>query len=206
MTDCENTPDVTKRGRGRPKVMDDATLAARIVDLARDVFLEFGFDATTMDVVAKRAGISKMTIYRLFESKLSLFTAIANAHRQTMMDLPRPDEDCSLAESLLAIFRVDIDPEADRCRGAFLHLVFDEARRHPELGRLMHETGPLRSATIAGAVAGAAGRAGTHRHRRCRAYRDHSDAHDVWPDLVRRGWRAALAGARGPQGACSESH
>lgn len=125
--------------------MDDATLAARIVDLARDVFLESGFDATTMDVVAKRAGISKMTIYRLFESKLALFTAIANAHRQTMMDLPRPDEDCSLAESLLAIFRVDIDPDADRCRGAFLHLIFDEMRRHPELARLMHEAGPLRS-------------------------------------------------------------
>ena len=42
---------------------------ARIADIAVSLFLEHGFDETTMDDVADEAGVSRRTVYRHFLSK-----------------------------------------------------------------------------------------------------------------------------------------
>lgn len=57
--------------RGRPPT----TLRQTIVDAACELFVELGFQATTMDKVAQRAKISKLSIYRHFENKEALFSA-----------------------------------------------------------------------------------------------------------------------------------
>jgi AcrR family transcriptional regulator len=51
--------------------------APEILDAALDCFAENGFAATRMDDIAARAGISKGTIYLYFESKESVFKALA---------------------------------------------------------------------------------------------------------------------------------
>nr|WP_255595315.1 TetR/AcrR family transcriptional regulator [Achromobacter sp. ACM05] len=51
-----------------------------IVDAASQLFVELGFQATTMDKVAQRAKISKLSIYRHFENKEALFSAAIAAH------------------------------------------------------------------------------------------------------------------------------
>jgi len=56
--------------RGRPR---DATKNTAIVNAASRLFLENGFDGTSMDEVAKRAGVSKQTVYSHFSSKELLF-------------------------------------------------------------------------------------------------------------------------------------
>jgi len=56
--------------RGRPR---DAGKNSAIVNAASRLFLEKGFDSTSMDEVAKRAGVSKQTVYSHFSSKESLF-------------------------------------------------------------------------------------------------------------------------------------
>ena len=58
------------RPRGRPPVISRDQLLA----IARDVFLELGFRATTAEV-AKRAGIAEGTLFHRFDSKEALFRA-----------------------------------------------------------------------------------------------------------------------------------
>ncbi len=58
--------------RGRPT---NEALAQTILDAASELFVELGFQATTLDKVAQRAKISKLSIYRRFENKEALFSA-----------------------------------------------------------------------------------------------------------------------------------
>jgi len=63
--------------RGRPA---NEALGQTIVDAAGELFAELGFQATTMDKVAQRAKISKLSIYRHFKNKEALFSAAIAAH------------------------------------------------------------------------------------------------------------------------------
>ncbi|NIA52270.1 TetR/AcrR family transcriptional regulator [Massilia sp. TW-1] len=63
--------------RGRPA---NEALRQTIVDAAGELFVELGFQGTTMDKVAQRAKISKLSIYRHFENKEALFSASMAAH------------------------------------------------------------------------------------------------------------------------------
>ncbi|NTH80781.1 helix-turn-helix transcriptional regulator [Agrobacterium rhizogenes] len=65
--------------RGRPA---NEALGQTIVDTACELFVELGFQATTLDKVAQRAKISKLSIYRHFENKEALFSAAIAAHCQ----------------------------------------------------------------------------------------------------------------------------
>lgn len=49
-----------------------------IVVAALDLFVEKGFAATRMDEIAKRAGVTKGTVYLYFPSKEDLFRAVVN--------------------------------------------------------------------------------------------------------------------------------
>lgn len=51
-------------------------LREHILWIAKDVFLEVGFDRASMDVVASRAETSKRSLYAHFESKEKLFLAV----------------------------------------------------------------------------------------------------------------------------------
>ena len=65
--------------RGRPA---NEALGQTIVDAAYELFVELGFQATTLDKVARRAKISKLSIYRHFENKEALFSAAMAARCQ----------------------------------------------------------------------------------------------------------------------------
>ena len=75
------------RGRGRPR--DPAKLEA-ILDAAYDLFVDRGIAATPMDLVAERAGVSKMTVYANFPDKPALLVAVFDRRRKTthLPDLP----------------------------------------------------------------------------------------------------------------------
>lgn len=63
-------PFEKSRGRPRSQQKNQAILAA-----ASDIFMEKGFDGTSMDEVARRAGVSKQTVYSHFAGKEALFSA-----------------------------------------------------------------------------------------------------------------------------------
>jgi TetR/AcrR family transcriptional regulator, mexJK operon transcriptional repressor len=70
-----------RRGRGRPR--DPAKLEA-IVGAAYDLFLDRGIAATTMELVAERAGVSKMTVYANFQDKPALLAAVFDRRIKTV--------------------------------------------------------------------------------------------------------------------------
>ncbi|MBZ9740404.1 MULTISPECIES: TetR/AcrR family transcriptional regulator [unclassified Mesorhizobium] len=72
----------TQPRRGRPV---NEALGQTIVDTAGELFAELGFQATTLDKVAKRAKISKLSIYRHFENKEALFGAAFAARCQQLI-------------------------------------------------------------------------------------------------------------------------
>lgn len=65
-----------RRRAGRPTAERAAEIDGTIREAARRLFLDAGFDATTMDAVAAEAGVSKGTLYTRFEGKDALLQAV----------------------------------------------------------------------------------------------------------------------------------
>lgn len=151
MSDTETTAEqpAAKRKRGRPKTHSDTDRRSNIIDTARKTFVELGFSGTTTDIVAARCRISKQTLYRLFPSKSDLFLAVIAAHRQMMLDLPRPvEEDAPVDIVLQKIFMIDIDEEAENERQAVIHIVMREGGQFPEIAEILKRDGIDRSRQI----------------------------------------------------------
>jgi AcrR family transcriptional regulator len=76
----------TSRGRGRPR---DEVCRGRILKAALLVFEELGFNNTTTDAIAERAGAGKTTIYRWWPNKAAV---LVEALREAVgEELPFPD-------------------------------------------------------------------------------------------------------------------
>lgn len=87
--------------RGRPA---NEALGQTIANAASELFVELGFQATTMDKVAQRAKISKLSIYRHFENKEALFSAAIAAHCHQFAPLALiEDAGDSAADQLMAV-------------------------------------------------------------------------------------------------------
>ncbi len=101
-----NTVSAARRPPGRPR-LDDSTLptADQIVQGAADLFMELGYRAVTMGMVAERAGVTKAAVYYHFTDKAALLTEalVARFHQigeATDRILARADP---LRERLLAL-------------------------------------------------------------------------------------------------------
>ena len=60
------------------QVGEDNAKRRQIVEGARQIFLAHGFDAASMNDIARTAGVSKGTLYVYFENKEQLFEAIVH--------------------------------------------------------------------------------------------------------------------------------
>ncbi|ACK52322.1 transcriptional regulator, TetR family [Methylocella silvestris BL2] len=70
-------PDkIAGRRSGRPTKEQAQQLTEHIIDVATRLFLETGFEATSVDLIAETARISKQTFYARFVSKEVLFAAV----------------------------------------------------------------------------------------------------------------------------------
>lgn len=138
-------PAPAKKGRGRPKLVPDDMLRARIVEEGLAMFIEHGYGRATMDELAGRMHLSKQTLYRFFAGKAALFAAVVDEHRQSMLALPGDYDHLPLADALAAIFLINIDPAAERARAALIDVVLREAGTHPELHEAMLRNGIERS-------------------------------------------------------------
>ena len=142
--EAETGARVRLRGRGgRPSRLQSAQLSERILDVATALFLGDGFGATSIEAVAKRAGISKRTFYHRFRGKEVLFEAVV----RRLIERWTPPFDAALFEapSLAETLRrtaehmlgVALTPEAL----ALHRMVIAEATRFPGLARILHELG-----------------------------------------------------------------
>jgi AcrR family transcriptional regulator len=53
-----------------------------IVDAARDLFLEHGYGATTIDAISAKAGVAVSTVYAIYKNKRGILKAIREAWHQ----------------------------------------------------------------------------------------------------------------------------
>ena len=140
------TKDSSKDGRLRRSQLKRQT----ILDAATDLFLRDGYLGTSMDEVAKRADVSKQTVYAQFASKEALFLAMVGAMTSAAASqvhmawgTARDGEDVAsylraYAERQLLIV---LTPRLMQLR----RLVIGEVGRFPQLGRSVYEGGPMRA-------------------------------------------------------------
>lgn len=64
-------------GPGRPK---DLGKRAAILEAAKQMFTQGGFDGASMDQIAAAAGVSKLTVYSHYGDKEALFVAVVKSH------------------------------------------------------------------------------------------------------------------------------
>jgi AcrR family transcriptional regulator len=67
-----------RRCRGRPQVRPDDETRAMIYDAARHAFAAGGYAATSMEALARLAGVSTKTLYRLVPNKATLFEGMVS--------------------------------------------------------------------------------------------------------------------------------
>ncbi len=70
------TTKVAKSRGGRPTRSAAMERDLRLLDVATELFLERGFDATSIDAVAEAARVSKPTVYGQYQDKRGLFEAV----------------------------------------------------------------------------------------------------------------------------------
>jgi TetR/AcrR family transcriptional repressor of mexJK operon len=118
-----------------------------ITDAATRVFLRNGYAGTSVDEIAALAGVSKQTVYKHFDDKEGLFTAVlletidqvggrfyeGLGSLETSGDVER-----TLREVARELITVVMQPELIQLR----RLVTAEAERFPTLGRAYYERGP----------------------------------------------------------------
>jgi AcrR family transcriptional regulator len=126
--------------RGRPV---NEALRQTIVDAAGELFVELGFQATTMDKVAQRAKISKLSIYRHFENKEALFSAAIAAHcHQFAPQALIEGVDGSAADQLMAVgtllLRTLLSPEVRNVEA----MIMVDKTNQKSLSKLHYEAGP----------------------------------------------------------------
>jgi AcrR family transcriptional regulator len=74
MAQTESTTE--RRCRGRPQVRPDDETRQVIYEAARREFAGKGYAATSIEAVARRAGVSTKTLYRLIPNKAALFESM----------------------------------------------------------------------------------------------------------------------------------
>ncbi|WP_166848903.1 TetR/AcrR family transcriptional regulator [Isoptericola sp. BMS4] len=134
-TAVEPAPATRRAQGGRPR---DASRDVAILDAARELLSEVGYEGTTMDAVAARAGASKATLYRRWTSKEDLAVEAVTCAMGTIDPGDVPDTG-SLAGDLHALERL----RRSRRSAATDHLIpglMAEVRRDPDLARRFHAT------------------------------------------------------------------
>lgn len=118
-----------------------------ILDGARAVFMEQGFGAASMDAIADKAGVSKMTLYRYFDSKESLFAGLIteSCERILRRDPGMPLEGLAPRAALRHFGRQLLETVYAPETLALHRIVLAEVKRFPELGELFYRCGPERN-------------------------------------------------------------
>jgi AcrR family transcriptional regulator len=78
MAEMSTAKQDERRSRGRPQIRPDDETRQMIFEAARHQFAESGFAATSMEAVARRAGVSTKTLYRLIPAKAALFESMVS--------------------------------------------------------------------------------------------------------------------------------
>ena len=118
--------DLRPRLRGRPR---SVSVDKALIEAARDEFVEKGFHAMSMESIAARAGVSKVSLYRRWSSKLE---AAADALR-LLGEIGIPEDHGSLKLDIRALLAATIGSDEAKASAKFLMRTMGEISGHPGL-------------------------------------------------------------------------
>lgn len=116
----------------------------QVLESARDLFMAHGFESIGVDDIARKAGVSKATLYSYFPDKRILFMEVAQQEcaaqaeqLEAAVDVEQPVEEVLgvVGRGLLTIILSEFGWNMFRVCVA-------EGERFPELGKQFFETGP----------------------------------------------------------------
>ena len=123
---------------------DHTAKRKQIMDGARRVFLEHGFDGASVNDIVKATGVSKGTVYAYFPSKEKLFETLIFEDRRgqaerlfEILDVSRPVEEM-LREIGLRFGKMLIAPE----QISYIRMIIAASAKFPQAGRAFYEAGP----------------------------------------------------------------
>lgn len=128
------------------EVADDSAKRRQILDGARRVFLDRGFDAASMMDIAKAAGVSKGTLYVYFKDKDDLFDGMVRGECIMQLDgvFDFDPNDHDVEAVLLKRGKAFVKALGNPQRLSSWRTVIAVAERMPEVGRKLYESGPAR--------------------------------------------------------------
>jgi AcrR family transcriptional regulator len=141
------------RSRGRPPLRPDDETRQIIYEAARHEFAANGYAATSTETVARRAGVSTKTLYRLVPNKAALFEEMVserldrflrdvNLHADDHVDIQ-----AALEEALMACADLVLGPEVV----ALQQIILQDATNSADLAAAFYKNGIARTnAALAG--------------------------------------------------------
>jgi TetR/AcrR family transcriptional regulator, repressor for uid operon len=118
----------------------NADRRTQILEAALYCFAKRGFHQTSMHDISGEAGISVGLIYRYFENKEAVISAMADRHKKEITEmLERARQAPSLLESLEILFTAHCCEDAPQVVSAFVVDLYAEASRNPHVADLVRD-------------------------------------------------------------------
>lgn len=114
---------------------------SRILSAAHDEFCDCGFDGTSMERLAERAGVSKPTLYQYFGDKEGLFAAVLDVGRGHLI-APLSRHQGTLVDWLWDFSWTYAEFVLRPDMLSLARLILGEAGRRPESAKAYHAAGP----------------------------------------------------------------
>lgn len=132
----------------------------QILSGAKTVFLREGFAATSTDVIAREAGVSKRTLYAYYPSKEELFSdvlrglTIENPQTRVLEAVRQVDPKSreELREMLVGLGEKIISTMMEPAYLALLRTIIADSHRFPKLSEIFRSTVPERGIKEGGAM------------------------------------------------------
>lgn len=143
LTSADASATKHRRRPGRPTLSNE-----ELLDKALDLFLEHGFERTSIDAITASAGMAKRTVYARYGDKETLFrAALERAIEEWILPLEalQAAETEGLEDTLLEIGRILVENIMSPAGQRLLRITNAEAGRMPEIGVFTYQQGTERT-------------------------------------------------------------
>lgn len=143
----------TRPRSGRPTRAAALLRDERLLEIATDMFLQSGFDGTSMERLAEAAMIGKATLYARYADKAALFADVLRrrvlaTYGPLEEELQTELEGKNLEEALLILARRFLQKAASPDSAALIRIIAAQAERFPELAKLAMQEGSERQTKL----------------------------------------------------------
>ena len=124
----------------QPQIDHSLDRPTQILDAALVCFAKRGFHQASMHDISTEAGISVGLIYRYFENKDAVISAMADRHKKEIQEvLERAQQAPNLLESLEILFTAHCCEDAPQVVSAFVVDLYAEASRNQRVADLVRD-------------------------------------------------------------------